>query len=68
MIPICLIFWYVSTNWGSQRIVEIHLQGAGGHVHLGHGEAHRVGVGVVQIKKCTNSFRFLELKSIGNSK
>ena len=21
MIPICLIFWYVSTNWGPQRIV-----------------------------------------------
>ena len=57
--PIFLIFWYVSTNWGSQRISIIKncLQGACGHVHIGHGEAHHVGVGVVQIQKCTNSFR-----------
>ena len=49
-------------------IIINHLQGAGGHVHIGNGEAHHVGVGVVQIQKCTNSSRFLELKSNGNNK
>ena len=28
-------------------VIENHLQGAGGHVHLGHGEVHHVGVGLV---------------------
>ena len=27
--------------------IENHLQGAGGHLHLGHSEVHHVGVGVV---------------------
>ena len=47
-------------------VIKKCFQGAGGHVHLGHGEANHVGVGVVQIKKCTNSSRFLELKHTGN--
>ena len=28
-------------------VLEKDLQGAGGHVHLGHGEVHCLGVGVV---------------------
>ena len=48
-------------------VITNRLQGADS-VHSGHGEAHHVGVGVVQIKKCTNSSRVLELKFNGNSK
>ena len=49
-------------------VIKNCFQCAGGHVHLGHDLAHHVGVGAVQIKKCTNSSRFLDLKSDGNSK
>ena len=49
----------------SNYIIKNHFQGAGEHVHIGHGEAHHVRV---QIQKCTNSSRFLELKSNGNNK
>ena len=35
-----------------------HLQGAGGHVHLAHGEVQHVGVGVVEILRWINSSIF----------
>ena len=41
---------------------------AGEHVQLGHGKVHHVGFGVVWIKVCTDSSRFLKLKSTGISK
>ena len=44
------------------RVINDHLQGAGGPLHLGHGG----GVGVVHIK--INISRFLELQPTGNSK
>ena len=39
------------------NIIENHLQGEGGHIHIGHGKVHHVGVGVVHLKRRRNSSR-----------
>ena len=52
-----LLVYEYKLELSKDSVIKNCLQGAGGHVHLGHGEAHHVGVGVVQIQKCTNSFR-----------
>ena len=33
------------------NVIENHLQGAGGHVHLGYGAVHHVNVGLVEVTK-----------------
>ena len=41
-----------------KRINKKLFQDAGENVHLGHGEAHHIGVGVLNFKRRRNSSRF----------